>query len=59
MCVLSDVTLSGLFLTSNITLPNSVFVTRGAMSEMALVLRLSVSKLVNPTSADTSETLLL
>ena len=60
MCVLIDVALSGLFRTSTRSpSPNPVFATRGAMFEMLLLSRYSLSRLVNPDSADTSEMLFL
>ena len=60
MCVLIDVALSRLFLTSTRSpSPNPVFATSGERSEMLLLSRYSLSRLVNPDSADTFEMLFL
>ena len=56
MCVLIDVVLSGLLLKSTLSsLPNPVFATNGAMSEMLLEARYSHFRLVKPLSGDTSD----
>ena len=59
MCVLSDVVLNGLLLTSTESpLPNPVFSTNGEISEMLLSLRYTPPRLVKPDSDEISEMLL-
>ena len=56
MCVLSDVALKGLFLTSiSSPLPNPVFATKGERSETLFLERYRFVKLVKPDSADMSD----
>jgi len=56
MCVLSDVVLSGFPLKSTLSsLPNPMFATNGARSEMVLVSSRSRSRLVKPDSGEMSE----
>ena len=56
MCVLSDVVLNGLLLTSTESpLPNPVFSTNGEISEMLLSLRYTPPSLVKPDSDEISE----
>ena len=60
MCVLIDVALKGLLLTSiSSPLPNPVFATSGARSEILLLSRNSASRLVKLDSGATSDMLLL
>ena len=60
MCVLSDVVLNGLLLTStSSSLPNPVFSTNGEISEMLLLSRNSNLSLAKPDSDEITEILLL
>jgi hypothetical protein len=59
MCVLSDVVLNGLLLTSTVSpLPNPVFSTNGEISEMLLLSRNSNLSLVKPDSDEIFEIVL-
>ena len=60
MCVLSDVVLNGLLLTSTVSRlpPNPVFLINGEISEMLLLSRSSFSSLVKPDSDEIFEIVL-